>query len=86
MSPEAWIGLAAIILTILGLLMGAAWWMSALYAKVGAIQTNTGNTNKKLDTLTERVDGDVRELRRDVTDLQIRIVRVEGQMDTECEE
>lgn len=85
MSPEAWIGLAALILTALGLLMGAAWWMSALYAKVGAIQFNTGNTNKKLDTLTERVDGDVRDLRNDVTDLQMRMIRVEGQVDTEAE-
>ena len=59
--------------------------MSALYSRVGHIQTNTQTTNTKLDTLTERVDGDVRDLRHDVTDLQIRMVQVEGQVDTEAE-
>lgn len=85
MSTESILGIITLSLSVMGVLMGAAWWMSALYSKVGAIQHNTGNTNKKLDTLTERVDGDVRELRHDVTELQIRVVRIEEHIDTEPE-
>lgn len=85
MSPEAILGIITLCLTALGLICAAAWWMSALYSSVGHIQTNTQTTNTKLDTLTERVDGDVRELRHDVTDLQIRMVQVESAIDTEAE-
>lgn len=89
MSPEAWITLISAVIgglfTLTCLICAAAWWMSALYSRVGHIQTNTQTTNTKLDTLTERVDGDVRDLRHDVTDLQIRMVQVEGQVDTEAE-
>lgn len=83
LSVESILGIIGLALTVLGLLCGGVWWMSALYSKVGAIQTNTGATSKKLDTLTEKMDGHIEELRHDVTDLQIRMVRVEGQIDTE---
>lgn len=85
MSTEAILGIITLCLTALGLLCGGVWWMSALYSKVGAIQTNTGATSRKLDTLTEKIDGDMHEVRRDITDLQIRMVRVEGVVDTEEE-
>lgn len=83
MSVEAILGIIGLTLTVLGLFGGGVWWMSALYSKVGEIQTNTGDTSKKLDTLTEKMDGHIEDLRNDVTDLQIRMVRVEGQIDTE---
>lgn len=85
MSAEAITGIVAIALTGLTVLCGAAWWMSALYSRVTHIQENTANTSLKMDTLTERMDGDMHEVRRDITDLQIRMVRVEGEMDTEQE-
>ena len=85
MSAEAWIALAGLILVGLGLITGAAWWMSALYSRVGHIQHNTKSTNIKIDTLTETMDTKHNELRRDVTDLQVRMVRVEDAVDTERE-
>ena len=84
------IGIVTLGLAGLGTLVGAAWWMSALYSKVGHIQENTADTSSKLDTLTESVDGgfhDVRhELSRhsiDITDLKVRVTRVEDVLDTE---
>lgn len=85
MSPEAWIVLAALILTVLGVIIGAAWWMSALYSRVGHIQHNTKATNSKIDTLTEKMDGelhDVRTIQREqqtaIGDLKERVGTVEG--------
>lgn len=90
MSPEAWIGLAAMILTALGVLLGAAWWMSALYSQVSNIQTNTETTNTKIDTLTDKMDGELhdvrtvqRELDRDVADLKERVGKCEGILEAE---
>lgn len=85
MSPEAWIALAGLVFVALGVMLGAAWWMSALYGQVGSIKDNTEATSTKLDTLTQKMDGHIEDLRSDVTDLQIRMVRVEGQIDTERE-
>lgn len=90
MSPEAWIGLAALIFTALGILLGAAWWMSALYSRVGSIQTNTKTTNNKIDTLTEKMDGELHDVRaiqretsRDVASLKERVGKVEGILEAE---
>jgi hypothetical protein len=90
MSPEAWIGLAALMLTAIGILLGAAWWMSALYSRVGSIQTNTKVTNTKIDTLTDKMDGELhdvrnvqRELGRDVANLKERVGKVEGIIEAE---
>lgn len=90
MSAEAWIGLAGLIFVALGMLLGAAWWMSALYSRVGSIQTNTRTTNTKIDTLTEKMDGelhDVRAVQReqalDVASLKERVGKVEGILEAE---
>lgn len=64
-------------------LIGAVWWMSKMFFTVNAIQTNTKNTNTKLDTLTERVDGDMREVRHDVSNLKERMGKVEGILEAE---
>lgn len=90
MSPEAWIGLVGLVLVVLGMITGAAWWMSALYSRVGSIQTNTKTTNTKIDTLTEKMDGELhevrnvqRELGRDVAHLKERVGKVEGILEAE---
>lgn len=90
MSAEAWIALAGIIIVALGALLGAAWWMSALYSRVGHIQTNTKATNTKIDTLTEKMDGelhDVRQVQReqgkDIAELRGRVGKVEGIIEAE---
>lgn len=90
MTPEAWIALAALVLTALGILLGAAWWMSALYSRVGSIQTNTKTTNTKIDTLTEKMDGELHDMRavqreqaRDVASLKERVGKVEGILEAE---
>jgi hypothetical protein len=90
MSAEAWIGLAGLIFVVLGMLLGAAWWMSALYSRVGSIQTNTKVTNTKIDTLTDKMDGELhdvrhvqRELGRDVANLKERVGKVEGIIEAE---
>lgn len=62
---------------------GAVWWMSKMFFTVNAIQTNTRNTNTKLDTLTDRVDGDMREIRHDVSNLKERVGKVEGIIEAE---
>jgi hypothetical protein len=92
MSAEAVIGIIALVLGGLATLLGAAWWMSALYSKVGHIQDNTASTSSKLDTLTDSMTGefhDVRSVQRqhqsDITDLKLRVVRIEGVLDTETE-
>lgn len=64
-------------------LVGSVWWMSKMFFTVNAIQTNTKNTNTKLDTLTERVDGDMREIRHDVSNLKERVGKVEGILEAE---
>jgi len=90
MSAEAILGIITLTLTVIGVLLGAAWWMSALYSRVGHIQTNTKNTNTKIDTLTEKMDGelhDVRQVQReqgkDIADLKGRVGKVEGIMEAE---
>lgn len=78
MSVESIVGIVALTIGGIGSMLGAAWWMSALYSRVTHIQENTANTSTKLDTLTERMDGDLHEVRRDITDIQIRVVKLEG--------
>lgn len=75
-----------------GTLIGAVWWMGKMFFTVNAIQTNTRNTNTKIDTLTTKMDGELhdvrsvqREQQKEIGDLQIRMVRVEGAIDTEAE-
>lgn len=92
MSAEAILGIITLTLTALGLIAAGAWWMSALYGKVDSIQTNTKDTSTKMDTLTEKMDHELhdvrkeqRELRLSVGDLQVRMVVVEGAIDTEEE-
>lgn len=90
MSAEAWIALAGLILVALGVLLGAAWWMSALYSRVGHIQHNTKATNAKIDTLTDKMDGELhdvrtvqREQQKDIAGLKERVGKVEGILETE---
>lgn len=90
MSASDWIALFALLLTALGMFAGGVWWMSALFSKVGQIQVNTKETSTKLDTLTERMDGDMHEVRTiqreqqlEIGDLKVRMVVVEGQIETE---
>ena len=78
--------------TAIGAIAGAVQWMTSINNKMANIQTSTAATtehtkatSRKLDTLTEKMDGHIEDLRSDVTDLQIRMVRVEGQIDTERE-
>lgn len=85
MSPEAILGIIGLALTGLTVLCGAAWWMSALYSRVGHIQTNTKNTNTKIDTLTEKMDGELHDVRqvqrehgRDIANLKERVGKAEG--------
>lgn len=84
-SAEAITGIVALALTAIGVLCGGVWWMSALYGRVCSIQGNTRHTAVKLDTLTEKMDGELRDVRKDITDLQVRMVVVEGAIDTEEE-
>lgn len=91
MSIEAVLGIITLAIAGVGTLLGAAWWMSALYSKVGHIQENTANTSSKLDTLTESVDGGFHDVRlelhdhsRDITALKVRVTRVEGVLGAEA--
>lgn len=90
MSSEAILGIIGLALTGLTVLCGAAWWMSALYSRVGHIQTNTKNTNTKIDTLTDKMDGELhdvrtvqREQQKDIAGLKERVGKVEGIIEAE---
>ena len=90
MSPEAILGIITLCLTALGLICAAAWWMSALYSSVGHIQTNTQTTNTKIDTLTEKMDGELHDVRgeirehgRDIANLKERVGKAEGILEAE---
>lgn len=90
MSPEAWIALAGLVFVALGVMLGAAWWMSALYGQVGSIKDNTEATSTKLDTLTEKMDGELhdvrsvqREQQKDIAGLKERVGKVEGIIEAE---
>lgn len=50
---QAWAAVIALALTVIGLLGGGIWWMSALYSRVGFIATKVAQTN-----------GQVRKVRR----------------------
>lgn len=92
MSIESILGIITLSIAAIGTLVSAAWWMSALYSKVGHIQENTASTSSKLDTLTESVDGGFHDVRhelnqhnREITDLKVRVTMVEVAIDTERE-
>lgn len=82
MSPFEQLTVVSVTITSIAGIVG---WMSALYWRVGSIQTNTKATSTKLDTLSVTMDAEHKGLRRDVTDLQFRMVKVEDAIDTERE-
>lgn len=84
MSAEAIIGIIALVIGSVGTIAGAAWWMSAMYARVGHIQESTASTADKLDTLTESMDGGFKDVRQvqfahsqAISDLRERVTRTE---------
>ena len=71
-------------------LIGSAWWMSKMYFTLNDVKTNTKATGDKIDTLTEKMDGELhdvravqREMGRDVASLKERVGKVEGIIEAE---
>lgn len=45
---QAWAAVIALALTVIGLIGGGIWWMSALFARVGFIATKVAQTNGQI--------------------------------------
>lgn len=85
MSTDTLVAIAGLVLMVLGLMTGAAWWMSALYARVNAIkrsicelvqqlhETTIENRNELNKIWSAHVDRD-----RLIHEHDVRIVKLES--------
>lgn len=81
-------GATGLLITLLALICGAAWWMSALYGRVGGIGQNVTNIAGKLDTVIEdnKVDKAaiwkaIHESGEQIHEIDVRVTRVEERCD-----
>lgn len=70
------IGLVMTLLTLLG---GGLWWMSALYWSVNGIRKDLANISGKFDAVVAEVRVDRAELWKAIRDVETRVTIIEAQ-------
>lgn len=82
------LALAAFVLTVISLIVGAAWWMSALYGRVGGIGEHVTRIDEKLDTVIDDNKTDKAALWKAihntdsrVHEIDVRVTRVEAKVE-----
>jgi hypothetical protein len=61
------VSLVALVLTILGILSGGIWWMSALFFKVKGIGSGIDKINDNLTNLNNRIEDHAKECDKERT-------------------
>lgn len=74
--------LIAVLLTLLGILCGGAWWASAMYTKVGQLVNELKDLNTRLVTLAQSQDRDTKEIWGEIGRHGERITKIETKIET----
>lgn len=83
MSVEAVTGIVAIVIALLGVLIGATWWMSSLYNEVKLIASKLGEIHLTLQNDIASVRRVQDDHQHQIGNLRVRVGVLEANIDTE---